>query len=48
MQKLGTNYSSTDFDVEGATTDDERFIIIPEDIVMELKFPDEDIVGVVV
>tara|TARA_R110001583_G_scaffold6811_13_gene34348 strand:- start:89 stop:1885 length:1797 start_codon:yes stop_codon:yes gene_type:complete len=48
VQKLGTNYSSTDFDVEGATTDDERFIIIPEDIVMELKFPDEDIVGVVV
>ena len=47
-QKIGTNYNTGDFDVEGATTDDGRFIIVPENIVLELKFPDEDIVGVVV
>jgi hypothetical protein len=47
-QQFGANYSSTFFDIESATTNDERFIIIPEDIVMELKFPDDDIIGVVV
>tara|TARA_A100001515_G_scaffold139240_1_gene133666 strand:+ start:694 stop:2490 length:1797 start_codon:yes stop_codon:yes gene_type:complete len=47
-QKFGANYSTTFFDIEAATTNDKRFIIIPEDVVMELKFPDENIIGVVV
>ena len=48
VQKVGANYNTGDFDVEGATTDDGRFIVVPENIVLELKFPNEDIVGVVV
>jgi hypothetical protein len=48
VQKLGTDYSTHNFDIDGATTDDGRFIVVPENIVLELKFPDEDIVGVVV
>ena len=47
-QKFGANYSSYFFDVDAATTDDGRFIIVPENVVMELKFPDENITGVVV
>ena len=47
-QKFGTNYSGFSFDIDGATTDDGRFIIVPENVVMELKFPDENIIGVVV
>ena len=47
-QKFGSNYSSYFFDIDAATTDDGRYIIIPENVIMELKFPDENIVGVVV
>ena len=47
-QKFGTNYSSYFFDIDAATTDDGRFIIVPENVVMELKFPNENIIGVVV
>lgn len=47
-QKFGSNYSGYAFDIEGATTDDGRFIIVPENVVLELKFPDENIIGVVV
>ena len=47
-QKFGTQYSDYFFDIDGATTADGRAIIIPENVVMELKFPDENIIGVVV
>ena len=47
-QKTGANYSTYFFDIEAATTSDGRFVIVPENVIMELKFPDEDIVGVVV
>ena len=46
-QKFGTNYSTYDFDVEGAITDDGRFIVVPDNVVLELKYPDTDIIGVV-
>jgi hypothetical protein len=48
IRKIGTNYSSLDFDVEAAVTEDGRFLNIPEDLVLELKFPTLDITGVVV
>ena len=48
VQKFGANYSSYFFDIDGATTDDGRFIIVPENVIMELKFPDQNIIGVVV
>ena len=47
-QKFGVNYGSYAFDIDAATTDDERFIIVPENVIMELKFPNQDIIGVVV
>ena len=48
VQKFGANYSGYFFDIDGATTPDGRAIIIPENVIMELKFPDQNIIGVVV
>tara|TARA_R100000234_G_scaffold117126_1_gene95129 strand:+ start:14435 stop:16231 length:1797 start_codon:yes stop_codon:yes gene_type:complete len=47
-QRFGTQYGTYFFDIEGATTPDNRAIIVPENVIMELKFPDQDIIGVVV
>ena len=47
IQKTGSNYSSYNFDIDAATTADGRFIIVPENIVLEFKYPDVDIVGAV-
>ena len=46
--KRGTDYSSTAYDVESNITRDGRFIIVPENVILQIKFPDRDIVGMVV
>ena len=46
--KTGQNYSSFFYDLEKATSDDGRFVFVPDDVVLELKFPDEDITGVII
>lgn len=48
INKGGTGYSSDYFDVENALSDDGRFISAPEDFVLELRYPEKDIVGVIV
>ena len=45
--KLGTNYAGTDYDAEANVSADGRFIFVPPDVVLEVKYPDVDIVGVV-
>ena len=45
--RYGANYNSTEFDVEANITSDGRFIKVPENVVLEVKYPDEDITGVV-
>ena len=47
-QLFGTNYGTYAFDIDGATTEDGRYIVVPENVIMELKFPDQNIIGVVV
>jgi hypothetical protein len=47
-QLFGTNYGSYAFDIDAATTEDGRYIVVPENVIMELKFPDQNIIGVVV
>ena len=47
-QKFGTNYGGYAFDIDAATSADGRFITVPENVVLELKFPDQNIIGVVV
>jgi hypothetical protein len=45
--KLGTNYAGTDFDAEENVSPDGRFIAVPADVVLEVKHPSVDIIGVV-
>ena len=45
--KLGTNYAGTDFDAEENVSSDGRFIAVPADVVLEIKHPNVDIIGVV-
>jgi hypothetical protein len=47
-QKFGSDYGSYSFDIEAATTEDNRYIVVPENVVLELKYPDENIIGVVI
>jgi len=43
----GNPYSSTTFDIDKYTSPDGRFIQVPEDTIMELRFPLKDIRGTV-
>jgi len=47
VTRRGSRYNTTDFDVEDNTTSDGRYIMVPPRVVLELKYPDLDIVGVV-
>ena len=47
VNKLGTGYSTAGYDVEDNITKDKRFIKVPENVVLELRFPEQDIVGVI-
>ena len=42
-KKQALRDAPADSAIDAATTDDGRFIIVPENVVMELKFPDENI-----
>jgi len=48
VKKTGAGYSSVNYDIEKNITGDERFVMVPEDVILELRFPDQDIVGVIV
>jgi hypothetical protein len=43
--KTGINYSETRFNVARATSADGRFISVPNNVVVEIKFPTSDIIG---
>ena len=48
VNKFGSDYSDTSYDIESNISADGRFIFVPEDTVMELRYPNQDIVGVVI
>tara|TARA_R100000008_G_scaffold34139_1_gene19336 strand:+ start:1609 stop:3393 length:1785 start_codon:yes stop_codon:yes gene_type:complete len=48
VSKRGADYSEPAIDVETSLSDDGRFVMVPEDVILELKHPDVDIVGVIV
>lgn len=47
VSKIGSDYSSTFFDLEQNTSPDGRIISIPENCVFEIKYPDIDIKGTI-
>ena len=46
-RKLGSDYSAVRFNVKEATSADGRYITVPKNVVMEVKFPDTDIKGAI-
>jgi hypothetical protein len=47
-QKFSNNYSSTTIDFEENMSNDGRTLYVPEDVILELKYPDVDIVGTII
>ena len=45
VQKFGANYSSTYMDLDNRTSVDGKYIDVPKNVIMEIKFPAADIVG---
>jgi hypothetical protein len=48
ISQYGTNYSGIEYEAEANITSDGRFVKVPEDVVLEVKYPDIDIIGVVI
>tara|TARA_R100000008_G_scaffold83781_1_gene69659 strand:+ start:786 stop:2579 length:1794 start_codon:yes stop_codon:yes gene_type:complete len=46
-KKVGGRYSSTTINVDERTSPDGRYVSAPENVVFEIKFPDQDIKGTV-
>jgi hypothetical protein len=46
-RKTGSSYSSTRFDIDEALSGDGRYISVPLNVAIELKFPDTDIKGAI-
>jgi hypothetical protein len=44
-QKTGSNYSSTDFDLDAQTSADGRYISVPDNVILEFKYLTNDIKG---
>jgi len=47
FKKVGINYSDAKFDIKSNTTTDGRYIFVPDDTVLEIKYPKNDIIGVI-
>lgn len=48
IKKVGGNYSDVSFDLQGGQSSDGRYIEIPKNVILELKYPDSDIKGAIV
>ena len=48
VNKIGDFYSTSFFDIEGHLSKDGRYLMVPEDTILELKYPDRDIRGAVI
>ena len=46
-RKLGSRYSTVRFNIDEATSADGRYISVPKNVIMEIKFPDTDIKGAI-
>ena len=47
IQKFGSAYSSHTFNIEENMSPDGRYLIVPKNVVLEIKFPDQDIRGAI-
>ena len=47
VNKFGAGYSDSSYEIESNISADGRFIFVPEDTVLEIRYPNVDIIGVV-
>lgn len=47
VQKSGLNYSSQAFNLDNSYSDDGRYLIAPDNVIFEIKFPQNDIKGTI-
>ena len=47
-KKVGDNYADIKFDIDANTTADGRYIMVPKNAVIEVKFPSVDLKGAIV
>tara|TARA_B100000900_G_C20411621_1_gene647068 strand:- start:299 stop:850 length:552 start_codon:yes stop_codon:yes gene_type:complete len=47
INKTGGSYSSFNYEIEKNLSNDGRFLVVPEDAVADVLFPEDDITGVV-
>jgi len=47
VNKQCAGYSSSSYDVENNITGDGRFVVVPENVVLEVRYPEKDIIGVI-
>ena len=46
--KTGAQYSNVSYNIQANLSNDGRFLYVPEDTVLEIRFPNTDITGVAV
>ena len=47
VQKTGLNYSDQAFNIDNSYSDDGRYLIAPDNVIFEIKFPSNDIKGTI-
>ena len=47
VKKVGSSYATTKFDIDEALSADGRYLSVPQNVILELKYPDTDIKGAV-
>jgi len=45
FQKEGGDYSPTQFDLDAQISADGRYVSVPQNVIMEIKYPSADIKG---
>jgi hypothetical protein len=48
LKKSGSSYATTKFDLDEALSADGRYLSVPQNVILELKYPDTDVKGAVV
>ena len=48
VKKKGSDYSTVKFDLDEALSGDGRYLSVPQNVVLEIKYPDTDIKGAIV
>ena len=45
VQKTGANYSDAFLDLDSRTSSDGKYIDTPKNVILEIKYPNADIIG---